>query len=348
MFEWYTKGGGENGPLSIAKITRRLTEMHIPTSADRDGYPKKRGFGEWGRSSVSGMLKNEVYAGIWHWGTDPATRVSVEVPAIVSREMWEAAQVKRKQNKHWAKRNTKYQYLMGRRVYCGGCGLKMTSRPHTNGNLYYVCPATHDRTNVARECNAPKFRADHTDAAVWDWLRSFLTDPEVLEQGLRAVQEEQERENAPLLERLTVVGDLVADNRAQLERLLDLYLSGEFPKEALTDRKARLEETISALEEEQNGLMAHLKTQALSHEQVQTIQDFAAQVGEGLESMGNDFEAKRRLIQELDVWATLSVEDGQKVVYARCMLGDDELSIESSSTRRVARSGSCRRFRPGR
>jgi hypothetical protein len=48
--------------------------------------------------------------------------------------------------------------------------------------------------------------------------------------------------------------------------------------------------------------------------------------------MDKGFESRRRIIDELDVWATLTVEDGQKVVYARCMLGDEALSIEASST----------------
>ena len=44
-----------------------------------------------------------------------------------------------------------------------------------------------------------------------------------------------------------------------LERALDLYLAGDFPKEMLIDRQARLEKTISGLEHERAGLAAHLK-----------------------------------------------------------------------------------------
>jgi hypothetical protein len=294
------------------------------------------------------MLKNETYSGIWHYGSDPATRLSVEIPAIISRETWEAAQAQMAKNKHWAKRNTKYKYLMGRRVYCGGCGLKMTSRPNSGGNLYYVCPATHDGTNVARECTAPNFRAGHVDAAVWEWVKSILTDPDALEEGLRSVQEEREQECAPLRERLAVVVDLIDENQAQLERLLDLYLAGDFPKEALTDRKARLEKTVSALEQERVGLVAHLETQALSAGQIQSIQEFAAKVGEGLETIGDDFEAKRRIIDTLDVWVTVNVEDEQKIAYARCMIGEDSLSIETDSTRKTAVSEPHRQALPAR
>ena len=56
-----------------------------------------------------------------------------------------------------------------------------------------------------------------------------MEDPTELTKGLDAYQEERDRETAPLRERLTVVDSLLAENRAQLERLLDLYLSGDLP-----------------------------------------------------------------------------------------------------------------------
>ena len=99
----------------------------------------------------------------------------------------------------------------------------------------------------ARECDMPTIRADHVDAQVWSWVKSFLMEPEVLEQGLLAYQQERETESAPMRARLEIVNDLLADERAQLERLLDLYLSRAFPKDVLTDRKARIEETIASL-----------------------------------------------------------------------------------------------------
>jgi 2-phospho-L-lactate guanylyltransferase (CobY/MobA/RfbA family) len=111
----------------------------------------------------------------------------------------------------------------------------------------------------------------------------------------------------------------------------DLYVSGEFPKEVLTDRKSRLEETTSALEREREGLVTHLKAQVLSAAQIQTIQEFAAKVRKNLEAMGNDFGMKRRLIEELDTWVTLAVEGEQRVIYARCMLGEQTVGLLSGT-----------------
>ncbi len=176
------------------------------------------------------------------------------------------------------------------------------------------------------------FRVDHVDAAVWKWIKSFLTDSETLTEALETQQTEQERASDPLKDRLTVIDDLLADNRAQLERALDLYLSGDFPREMLTECKDRLQTTIDALERDRVALATQLEAATLTDEQIQTITEFAAQMSAGLAIADADFEKRRRLIEELNVRATLAVEDGERVVYIRCMLGEDILSIVSNTT----------------
>jgi hypothetical protein len=168
-----------------------------------------------------------------------------------------------------------------------------------------------------------------------DRVRSLLTDPEALEHGLQEVNQEREKENGPVRERLCVVDDLIDDNRAQLDRLLDLYLSGEFPKEVLTDRRTRLEKTVLALEKERAGLVAHLEAHSLSVEQIKTIREFAAKVGKNLEAMDGDFEAMRWLIEVLDVQITLTVEDGERVVYARCIFDQESWPVSSTTRARI-------------
>jgi len=48
-----------------------------------------------------------------------------------------------------------------------------------------------------------------------------------------------------------------------------------FPKEVLTDRKTRLETTITALEEERANLTIQLEAVTLTDEQIVTITGFA-------------------------------------------------------------------------
>lgn len=350
IFQWYTVGDGENSPMSLGGIAKRLTEMGIPTYQDTHGKGfKKRRYGEWIKATVAQMLNNETYAGVWYYGrrnsrtgenAPPEHWITVKVPAIVSRKSWEAAQKRKAHNRQMAKRNTQNEYLIARRVRCGVCGSGMrgcAKKPKKGKTyLYYRCIASAGQiVNVS--CDARYFRADHVDAVVWEWVKSFLTDPKALTEGLQAQQAEREETNKPLRDRLAVVDDLLADNRRQLERALDLYLAGDFPKEMLTERKERLQTTIDALERERVELTAQLEAQTLTDEQVQTITGFAERVRGGLVTADQEFEKRRQLIDALDVRATLVVEDGEKVVYARCMLGENTLPVASNTIKSQTR-----------
>lgn len=44
-----------------------------------------------------------------------------------------------------------------------------------------------------------------------------------------------------------------------------------------------------------------------------------------------DFEMRRQIIDTLDVRATQAVEEGEKVVYVRCVAGDSVLSVVSDN-----------------
>ena len=203
---------------------------------------------------------------------------------------------------------------------------KVWKSKNSEGTIrYYRCSTAFGKkrkAEVGLHCSAPNFNADQVDSAVWEWVKSFLNFPEELNNGLKQYQRELDSEAGPIRERLRVVNDLVADNQVQLERLLDLYLAGNFPREMLEDRQERLEATIRALQKERLSLVAYLEVQTLTDDQIQSIRAFAAEVAEGLKAAEEDFQMQRRIIEELDVQATLAIEDGQKVVYVRWLIDE--------------------------
>jgi site-specific DNA recombinase len=343
IFTWYIEGDETGRRLSTRKIAAKLTGMRIPTWADVHGTYKKCGYGEWSWSFIRDVLRCETYKGDWHYGrynhaagrTNPRSHwLTIKVPAIVSLEVWEGAQVQRKINTTESRRNVKREYLLRYRLRCGECGSTLCGQSVTSGGKvyqYYRCNGyLGNVTNV--ECSAPGFRVDQVDSSVWEWVREKLLNPARLENGLLEYQAKQEQEHAPLRARLSAVRGLIADHQAQLERLVDLYLSGDFPRERLMDRKARLEETIEALEREQAGLTTVLKARMLTRSQVQTIQEFAAEIANTLDIADASFEARRRVIEMVNVQATLAVEGEEKVVHVRGCLGKDDLSFEKTTT----------------
>ena len=168
---------------------------------------------------------------------DAAEPFAVEVPAIVSREVWKAAQAQKSKNRTNAKRNRKNQYLIGRRVVCGRCGYKMygTSAWASRGKpryKYYGCPAHYKRESL-RTCDMPPFRAEEVDEGVWEWIQEKVFDPDELARGLEKQRAAQDDELAPVRERVKALDSQLAEQESQLGRLLDLYLAGEFPREVL-------------------------------------------------------------------------------------------------------------------
>jgi len=63
------------------------------------------------------------------------------------------------------------------------------------------------------------------------------------------------------------------------------------------------------------------------------LTEFAREVSEGLAVADQDFEARRQIIDLLDVRVTLAIEDRQKVIYARCLVDETDLSIMSTTSK---------------
>jgi site-specific DNA recombinase len=349
VFQWYINGDEAGKPLSMRKIAAKLTRMGVPTWSDIH-CTKMRKVGnrrQWYSSNINKILHREAYKGKWNYGqrnnrtntNNPQEHwLELDVPALVSVEVWEAAQQQMRLNPAFAKRHTQHNYLMQRRLTCGKCNHAMRSSCRTSqGRVYkyYNCCSENGCTAQGR-CGQPGFRVDQVDPVVWAWVSEKMSDSDELRRELENHQAEQEAANAPLRERLAVVNDLLTENRGQLERLLDLYLSGEFPREMLIERRSRLETTIAALEKERRALTVQLEERTLTNEEVQNLEEFARGVANALSLIDDgDFDAKREMIEWLDVRATLAVEDGFKVAYVTSpVLGrSGGLSIVNTTTR---------------
>lgn len=314
IFRWYVEDG-----LSSYAIVDRLNEMKAPPPANSI---RKNQMG-WGQSTVNYFLSNETYAGIWHYGK--TNRLGITVPALISRETFEAVQSRKQQNKTNAQRNRKYDYLLSGRLKCVCCGNSFTGQETT----YYV-PPRRKGTHYSQQCTLPYFHVAILDKLVWNWVKSILTDTTRLEDGLTKYRQKQEARNAPFLERLKVVDSLLSENRKQLERLLDLYLAGEFSRELLTERKERLEKTIASLEKEHGTLERQLSDNELTEEQINDIKAFTEYVTEGLDLVNSDFPLKRRIIERLDVRVRATVENGEKVIYIECRLDKHTLIVPTA------------------
>jgi len=349
VFDWYISGNGNGKPMTIYQIQQKLIAMGIPTRGDKEVHvAKKRPHGIWSDAMIRHILKNETYTGVWYFGKTKMvsdgkehTRkqkskcgfgkqvarsrdewIPVEVPAIISVEDFNQVKERLMNNQEQAKRNTRHEYLLSRRLRCAKCGYTFVGMTRREKHMYYRCNGAWRTTKV---CDVPLFRVPDVDHAVWEWLRNTLLHPENIAIGLQNVQQETIRANQALYDRLDLIQGRIEDTIRQQAKLLDLYLSDNFPKEMLQERKARLEETLSNLRKEQADISSHLQTTVLSDDQIEDIKAFCDEIRDRLDNA--TFEQKRQLIDMLDVRGTLAIENEEKVVYVKCHLGQQLVSV---------------------
>jgi site-specific DNA recombinase len=336
VFHWYTRGDETGKVLSSRAIAKRLTEMQVPSWSDvrrttPDRCNKRRDYGEWGGHMVLKMLHNETYKGVWHyaqrkgkadkWRHNPREEwIPLEVPALVSEEVWHKAQAQATKNAFRSKRNTKYEYLMRRRMSCKECGYGVNAAGvRASGKLYRYYRCNSQTNDLAKKCVLPKFRADQVDEAIWFWVRDLLIDPKRLEIGLQTYKADLEGANAPIRTELKTVERLLEEEKKKLQKLLDLYLADELSKEMLLNRKVHLEAVVSRLEARKAELESQVSVAGLTDEEFQDILDYAKAMSEEL-TEADSFETRQRVVDLLDVTALLSVDGDTKVIDVRCVL----------------------------
>ena len=354
VYQWYLYGDGHNGPISMLSIAARLTEMGIPTRGDKNEHvAKKRPYAVWSGGMIKHILTNEAYIGVWHYGKTKMvsdgkehTRkqkpkcglgkqvarpredwIDVSVPPLVSEEDFKKVKERMVMNKEQSQRCIKRQYLLSRRLRCGKCGYTYQGRTRKGRHQYYYCKGKEQKPYSL--CDMPAFRVDLIDGIVWQWVKNLLQDPENVMDGLRGMQEETRRKHKALYDRLDLIQGQLDDLLRQQEKLVDLYLSGDFNKDVLLERKLRLETNIANLYKEKEQLNAHLSTINYSDQDLAIIDEFCKKIRDKLDQA--TFEGKRRVLELLDVHGTLAMENEEKVLYITCAIYPQPVSLVLTS-----------------
>lgn len=344
IFEWYTVGDGEQGPLSMWAISRRLTELRVPTCADLRNTKKgavaktARSYGQWEPGVTGQILKNETYAGTW-WYDKRGDPISVDVPAIVSRETWDMAQERRSHNRRNSRRNTKYDYLLRTLVFCPDCGRAMSARsiPIRSGArlYYYTCYSN----NAQRPCaNTASYNARRVDAAAWQQISEWLMNPAKLQESLETFQRQQAALTQPLRDRLQTIAGLTQDNEARIQRVNAGYADGFYTLEEALDQKKAAQSALSELGEERKRLERMVKDKGLNDDQIGAIRQYAKMISTGMKKAEDSFRRRRELVEALETVAQLETVDGERVLHLHCALGTSDLPIVSATSRRRIRA----------
>lgn len=323
IYALYLGLGGEK-PLTMLNIAVKLTAEKVPVS----GRGKKNAPG-WTDGAVRYILTNPAYIGEFkHMG------VSIKVPelAIITPEIFQAAQKRRTDNARKASRSRKYDYLLAGGYLKCTCGKRMVSRTVYSGGRgkgkryhYYAC--VNYQRQYLYSCRELHVRADRAEAVVWEWVKSLLADDASIDAGVRRMAERREIELAPRRERLATVTDLLADYDKRIKRLARGIAEAEIETvaEALQVELKLAGQQREELAEEKSILCAELGQGDLTPEDVAAIKRIAAELRAELADA--DYQARRFLIDRLDLRLQLRRDEAGRWMDATCGIALNSASL---------------------
>jgi site-specific DNA recombinase len=295
-------------------IAEELTALGIPTKYIIEGRAmrKVRTQGRWGAGRIATMLRNTVYRGEQQFGKR-STRVreiiSAPVPALVSEDLWYAAQEALARNSRLA-RNTERVYLLRGIVICGGCGRTFCGSQN-HGETWLRCNGTLNRTTLVGErCQAKVVKGAHLEPVVWSDIERFLRDPGDILAELEAEAESDPVREALAAERTRWEGAL-REWQSRRERLLDMYQNSFISK-------AEFEERLLPIEEGRTQAQQHLDALTEQEDEVAPEPipaDLLAEIHRRLDEGLTDAERAeivRLLVRKITVFTHVNTEDGRK------------------------------------
>lgn len=313
-----------NEGLSTNAITYRLRELNAPAKFSQ----------HWNRNSVLGILKNPAYTGktyafTFQEGTnrrkpkDEWIEILGATPAIITEEMFQAAQEQLELNFKRSKRNTKRQYLLRSHLYCRQCGRAYCG--HVDRTIgYYRCPGKLRITAPVNRCHNNNWRADKLEALIWEKIEGVLDNPDLIIAEIEKQREDFNNFGTLEPELQQVEKQLKALDHEQ-QQLLQWALKG-FPEEQIIAENKCINQKRSNLQSRKANLEKQIEA---SHEAAVNrpkLETYIQLVRDGLSTL--DFDMKRLALDMLNikVWV-----DGSSVEITGSIPVKDSAVVTTSS-----------------
>ncbi len=347
IFEWCAQEG-----LTTYAIARRLTEKQIPrlSSIDKNYQHMAIDGAPWSRSTVIQIIRNPAYIGQWRYGRTSTKRLdtlegvkrtvtrtgggtNVPVPPIVDESLFDAAQEQLAENRRKFYRPAKIEYMLRGRIRCSLCGAMLigesTRKPGKSLYRCYACGrSTSKHIDDPNRCHASRLNADTAERVVWNAIRDAMLEPDRLWVGVQQRRDE-ERQSRRIIE--AALAAIEADNakdKTKIDRLLDLYMSGDLDKATYIAKRRSLDDALDKRQQELAALSARLaEGSVLTDEQVSDLRAFQSEIAA---RMRDDVPAtdKMRLIDLLRVECVYNSEMRELAITG--LLGDILLSTSSA------------------
>ena len=262
VFEMYAQG------MSPKKIAEKLNES---------GLHHK--YGEWIEKTVYNVIKRKTYIGKVPYGGDWYD--GIHEPIISEELFYKCQEINERKYKEHKERNRRLgranSYLGGYLVckHCGGKFAKnrMSYKSPRNGHVYYydkyICYSRSKRTkHLIKDpnCKNKIWKMEELDNIVFDEIKKLATDPEYIKTI---------KDNRPQDERPSIINAEIGKIDDKLEKLMDLYLADDLPRDILQERTNALKEQKAKLEQELEKIENENKKRLSHKEAMQIVESFS-------------------------------------------------------------------------
>jgi site-specific DNA recombinase len=368
IFEMFASG--EYGIITIA----RFLEQH--------GVLTRMGRPQWDRGQIKDMLKNETYTGVRHFNRitkateanrkgkklihgqwvlrDRSEWITVNVPAIISTELFEKVQERLAQHDKRYCKPAKH-YLLSGLVQCAVCGARCSStsghhkvrRPSGKISVYhqaqYRCnyrarENAHDRTKI-KHCTNSAIATHILEGHVWEMIRETILDPAELRGCIKDDAAADDRSIARELARVAGHIKFIDEER---RRIIDLYAKEQIGGEEYIDANRALDKDLERLIRRKAELAASLQSPQHENFVDASIRQFCANANARFHAC-EDFDAKRQFLTDhiervtydhykVTVLGSVPVQtaSGQKKLHFRIRSEINITKVRSQSCRKAA------------
>jgi len=321
-----------NEGLSTTAITYRLISQGIPTKNGK----------HWCKQAVRLILTNPAYTGKTYAFTSADGRqfnkpreewieIPNVTPAIITQELFDAAQKQLQVNRQKATRNMKYQYLLRGHVFCKQCGRPFrgwASGARIEGQrklvTRYRCGGKSKLEAPFNKCESKSWRADKLEGLVWEQIERLLDNPELIVTELEKQRQDANQLGMVETELQQVDKHLKALDREQ-EQLLQWALKG-FPETTVVVENKRINDKRANLEAQKVALEAQSQASREASISLPKLEAYIQYIREKLATL--DFDMKRLALDMLNIKVWL---DGQNVEIAGTMPVSDTRIVTTQS-----------------
>ncbi|HNT23316.1 MAG TPA: recombinase family protein [Anaerolineales bacterium] len=287
IYKLYVEGDETGRHLGVLDISRRLTEVGIPTPSESKGWKtkRKRLTGQWDSTSIFTILKSETYCGVLRYGKFIGNRgrggmrpeseqIKIDVPPIISRETWQAAQEQRAKNARLLAHKTKHPFLLRGMAFCE-CGYSLAGSRNN-----YRCLRKYQNSSP---CDEPPVKTALLDGLVLEYVYNLIKDPATFEQNLRKAQALELTQAQPKQDELGAIIELIKQAEEDAEEIAQTIKGTRgIVRKKLEQDSEEVDARYNALCARRDALTNALSETKLNEDVISDMLEFRADVEAGL------------------------------------------------------------------